>query len=73
MKPLIEQNINTSTKEKESESKKKNDLSGHDVRWLTELPDELDVMVALRLFDDAVTAIEKGIFYNIFKYDFKVS
>jgi hypothetical protein len=38
----------------------KDDLSPTDYRWLLELPDELDVLIAHRDFDAAVTHVEKG-------------
>ena len=39
----------------------KDDLTIGDFRWLMELPDELDVMIAHRDFKNAVHEIEKGI------------
>jgi hypothetical protein len=35
-------------------------LASADVRWLSELPDELEVFIAIREFEDAVAYIEKG-------------
>ncbi|EGF80061.1 hypothetical protein BATDEDRAFT_88866 [Batrachochytrium dendrobatidis JAM81] len=38
----------------------KDNLSATDYRWLLELPDELDVLVAHRDFDNSVANLEKG-------------
>ncbi|KAI8803168.1 hypothetical protein BJ742DRAFT_872731 [Cladochytrium replicatum] len=38
----------------------KDDLTPADVKWLTELPDELDVLIAHREFDRSVSYIEKA-------------
>jgi len=38
----------------------KDDLSAANVRWLSELPDELDVFIAHRSFEEAIENIEKG-------------
>lgn len=35
-------------------------LASSDVKWLSELPDELEVFIAIREFEDAVAYIEKG-------------
>lgn len=35
-------------------------LASADLKWLSELPDELEVFIALREFEEAVAYIEKG-------------
>lgn len=46
----------------------KEDLSNPDLIWLKEMPDELDVFIAHREFDNAIRFAEKGIFH----YEFTV-
>jgi len=43
-------------------------LDPSDITWLSELPDELDVLIAQRDFDKAVGLIEKGIYLYIYLY-----
>jgi hypothetical protein len=35
-------------------------LASSDIKWLSELPDELEVFIAIREFEDAVAYVEKG-------------
>lgn len=41
-------------------------LASADLKWLSELPDELEVFIALREFEESVAYIEKGryLFYE---------
>ncbi|KAI8384379.1 Cullin repeat-like-containing domain protein [Radiomyces spectabilis] len=48
------------TKESPEPEEKKIQFNPTDEKWLNDLPDELEVMIALREFEEAVVAIEKA-------------
>lgn len=62
VKPIAIQKQVTEFKDLEKKRKKavQDDLDAVDFRWLVELPDELDVLIAHRDFDQAVGAVTKA-------------
>lgn len=42
----------------------KDDPTGKDLSWIGDYADELSVTIAMRMFDEAVTLVEKGSFLH---------
>ncbi|CAM0139200.1 unnamed protein product [Umbelopsis sp. WA50703] len=63
--PLLQMQSQVETRTKKSRpdrdpAKQSPQLSSADMKWLSELPDELEVFIALREFEEAVAYIEKA-------------